>query len=399
MKITLVIPTYWTSLKSTIQKEDADAIYDHPTPLESQSSLPRLLNSLISSDLPRDSTSIIVIAAVTHHNLEEAAACKVDKITKEYQRCFNIRSFSGSNLNELLSINKNLANLLNLYGYSNIRNLGLAIAQIQNSDILVFLDDDIIIKDPIYFKKITGYIGKKYQGKLLGGVAGYYTNRAGIYLLDVNPKQWWKLFWPKEKKMNDAFKIIESKQRLVETTFAFGGNMALHWRMFEKLPFDPYITRGEDMDLLLNAKMFGFEFQLDTELKVIHLAGEEKMHWSEMRQDLYRFLYMREKMTMQKNVRNVKYIEVDALKPYPGHFLGSEMLIRFAASSSLNYLNSLIRGEIRNAKKFLCNFTRISQALHSAKKHSLDYFTFQKRWSKILPKIRDNVELQKILEN
>lgn len=399
MKITLVIPTYWTSSKSKIQRKNADATYDHPTPLESQSSLPRLLRSLINSDLPRDSTSIVVIAAVTHHKLEEKAACRVDKITEEYQSCFNIKSFSGFTLNKLLSTDENLASLLNLYGYSNIRNLGLAAAQILNSDIIVFLDDDVIVNDRAYFQKITQYIGKQSHGKFLGGVAGYYTNQAGIYRLDIDPKQWWKVFWPKEKKMNEAFKIIETKRRLVESTFAFGGNLALHWRMFERIPFDPYITRGEDMDLLLNAKMFGFEFQLDTELKVVHLPGEEKVHWSEIRQDLFRFLYMREKMISQKNVKNINHIAVDALEPYPGYFLGSEMLLRFAASSSLNCLHSLVTGEIKTAKEFLCNFTRISQALHSAKDHSLDYFVFQKRWSSILPKIRNNKEFKKILED
>jgi len=261
------------------------------------------------------------------------------------------------------------------------------------------LDDDVIVKDHAYFQKISQYIGKQSQGKLLDGVAGYYTDKVGSYLLDIDLAQWWKVFWPKERKMNEAFKIINSKRRLVETTFAFGGNMALHWRMFERIPFDPYITRGEDMDLLLNAKMFGFEFLLDTDLKVVHLPGEGKAHWSEMRQDLYRFLYMREKIVSQKHVRNIKCISADALKPYPGYFLGSETLVRFSASCCLNLLHSLVIGEIKNAREFLRNFVRISQALHLAKEHSLDYFAFQKKWSSIMPKIRDNKELKDALEN
>ena len=76
--------------------------------------------------------------------------------------------------------------------------------------------------------------------------------------------------------MNEAFKILESRETLVPTTFAFGGNMVLHWKMFENVPFDHYITRGEDMDLLVNSKMLGFQFMLDTRLRVLHLPGEGK---------------------------------------------------------------------------------------------------------------------------
>ena len=52
-------------------------------------------------------------------------------------------------------------------------------------------------------------------------------------------------------EMNEAFdKIIGTEPRLKETPFAFGGNMVIHQNLFTAVPFDPKISRGEDMDFL-----------------------------------------------------------------------------------------------------------------------------------------------------
>jgi GT2 family glycosyltransferase len=393
---TIVIPTYWTSTHLRKENIKADAVYDHPTPLQSQGTLSRLLESLKYSDLPVNSTTIVVIAATTHRTLEKNAERKLKTILDRKWN-FDIKCFSASSLKKLFSTRTNLANLLNLYGYSNIRNLGLATAQILRSDIVVFLDDDVIVKDHDHFEKVTRHLGKQHQGKLLGGVAGFYTDEAGSVFLPIKPEHLWQVFWPKERRMNEAFKIIGTKRRLVETPFAFGGNMALHWKMFERVPFDPYITRGEDMDLLLNAKMFGFEFLLNTGLKVVHLPGEEKANWSEMRQDLYRFLYMKEKMRSQRYFRNVERVPLDAFQPYPGYFLGSGMLSRFSLASSLSFLQALAAGESGDAKQLLHNFAHIPKALHSARAHALDYVAFQRRWLSIMPGIRDDKDLKSAL--
>ena len=398
MKISVVIPTYWTSTNIKIQHQIPDAIYDHPTPLESQSTLPRLLRSLKSTDIPKDSTTIAVIVAVTHQTLEEKAKEKTKKVLNSYKD-YDIKQFSASTLRKINSKDQKLAQLLRLYGYSNIRNIGLAIAQILESDVLVFLDDDVVVNDSRYFHKAQEYVGGKIGGKLLGGVAGYYVNEDGNYYLNVDLKAWWKSFWPKERKMNEAFKVIEGKQRLSETTFAFGGNMILHWKMFERVPFDPYITRGEDMDLLVNARMSGFKFMLDTELRVLHSPGEMKSRWSEMRQDLYRFLYMREKLLRQEGVKNVEKVLIKSLKPYPGYFLFPEIPFKFAISNCLNSLHSIFKRKLESFREFTQNIRHIPSALSFARKHCLDYFEFQKKWLTYMPTIRGDRGLRNILKS
>lgn len=396
MRVSVVVPTYWTSVDPIIQVQNPDAVYDHPTPLESKgSTLPRLLSNLEESDLPEGAT-IIVIVATSHRALEDKARKKTQEILSDFKK-LNIVHFSASTLRRIGSQDQMLAKLLNSYGYSNIRNLGLAIAQILKSEILVFLDDDVLVKDPRYFHKVQEHIGNKREGALLGGVAGYYTDKSGRYYLDVSPRAWWKAGWPKEKRMNEAFEIIQSGERLLETTFAFGGNMVLHWNMFEKVPFDPYITRGEDMDLLVNAKLLGFEFMLDTRLSVIHLPGEGKSLWSEMRQDLYRFLYMRKKLLLQKEKRFTD-VSIRSLLPYPGYFLGVATPFRFALCSCLNSAHSILKGNLGNFKEFSQNIFHIADAFHFAGRNSLRYFGFQRLWATHIPRIRDNRDLRGVLE-
>ncbi|RJS77971.1 hypothetical protein CW667_01805 [Candidatus Bathyarchaeota archaeon] len=398
MQISVIIPTYWTSVRQEIRCLKQDAVYDHPTPIEEQGTLSRLLNNLKKTDMPKKSTIITVITAVTHQALEKKAEEKVKRILNSYESDFNVKQFSASTLKKIETEEKSLSKLLSLYGYSNVRNLGLATAQILNSDIIVFLDDDVIVNDREYFRKATEFIGKHIEKQLVGGIAGYYVNKDGNYYLDVDRKAWWRTGWPKEEKMNLAFKVIESKRRLVETTFAFGGNMVLHRKMFEKIPFDPYITRGEDMDLLVNAKMLGFKFLLDTKLKVVHLPGKGKKLWTEMQQDLYRFLYMREKILSQKYVKNIRKLPISCLEPYPGYFLRATMPIKFALSSGLNSLHSFRKGGCESFRAFTRNLMHIPLAIKFAKEHALNYFKFQKKWAEIMPKLRECKKLKRILD-
>jgi hypothetical protein len=398
MNLSVVIPTYWTSTDVKVKSKTPDAVYDHPTSLESKSTLPRLLDNLKRSDLPQDSATVVLVVATTHEALEEKAEERTRAVLEAYKNDFRVIQFSASTLNEITSKEKDLGRVLKLYGYSNIRNIGLAIAQILKSDALVFLDDDVVIPDPDYFVKTQDYIGQKIGGKVLGGIAGYYLNEDGDYHLDVNPRAW-VVWWPKERKMNEAFEVIDSEERLVETTFAFGGNMVLHWSMFETVPFDPYITRGEDMDLLVDAKMLGFEFMVDTKLRVVHLPGKGKKLWSEMRQDLRRFLYMREKLLCQKEVKNISSVPIRSLEPYPGHFLHGGTCFRFAISSWLAGLHSICSGDWEGLREFSRNLLEIPDALDFATEHCLDYFRFQKKWATYIPRIRGNKRLGRILED
>lgn len=403
MKTILVIPTYWTVAAHQPSSKPI-AIYDHPTFINETGTLPSLLRSLEKlHSRGVDVPNIVVLIAVTHRELEKKAEEKIESILRESSNLLNLISFSSSDLKFVVSHLKKkgfseFAVLLNLIGYSNVRNVGLVIGQIMKSEAIIFLDDDEVITDENFFKKCTDFVGKKHKGRLVGGVTGYYVDSLGSYWLNDNSQEWWKTGWRKRRKMNEAFKIIKRGTRLKDTPFAFGGNMVLHKELFEKVPFDPYIPRGEDMDMLMNAKMFDFAFLLDNELSVLHSPKRLGSHWSEMRQDLYRFAYMRSKLRCLKHRKGVTPLQIESLEPYPGYFLKRDLFFKFTVSTLLSAIHSISESN-RESVEYLENIKLSLSDVHRyVKRHYKDYFHFQERWVKTTPLIRGDKLIKDYLE-
>jgi predicted GH43/DUF377 family glycosyl hydrolase len=225
--IIIAIPTYWTWEDGNPWPEDV--IYDHPTPLNQEGTLARLLESL--KVIEGSKFNVLIITAVTNPQLEEAAEAKVNGILEPFRSSFPIAQFAAS---DLVVLRERLAQLgfpeemISLRGYGNVRNIQLIAAHIIGFQVIVGLDDDEIVTDKGYLQKATEFIGKTDNGRFVGGVAP-----------EGNP------FHHKSAIMNAAIEVMEEKPgRLVETSFVFGGNMVIHRRMFEEVSFDPYITRG-----------------------------------------------------------------------------------------------------------------------------------------------------------
>ncbi|MFR7670512.1 MAG: hypothetical protein ACLU0O_07330 [Collinsella sp.] len=62
--------------------------------------------------------------------------------------------------------------------------------------------------------------------------------------------------------------------------------MALHARAFTRVAFDPFITRGEDLDYLFNMRMFGYDVWFDNEWTVRHLPPESEKRSPRFMQDV-----------------------------------------------------------------------------------------------------------------
>jgi len=398
VKTTLVIPTYWTFASHQLfSKQKPIAIYDHPTFITESGTLPRLLGSLEKLCIRGvDVPNIVVLVAVTHKELEMEAKERTESIVREHRHRLNIICFSSSDLDFIVSRLKKralskFAVPLNLLGYSNVRNIGLVIGQILGSEAVIFLDDDEVVTDEDFFRKCREFVGKKYKGRIIGGVTGYYIGSSGSYWLKDDPTEWWKTGWRKRRKMNEAFKIIEGGARLKETPFAFGGNMILCKELFEKVPFDPYIHRGEDMDMLVNARMFDFAFLLDNQLWLLHFPGYVASRWSEMRQDIYRFAYMRRKLQYQEHKNEVTPLQTKSLEPYPGYFLTRSIMFKFAVSAFLSAIHSALKSSTVESIEYLRNIKLSLSDVHNyVEKHYRDYFDFQERWAKTMPLIRED---------
>lgn len=190
--------------------------------------------------------------------------------------------------------------------------------------------------------------------------------------------------------MNKAFEIIGSKKRLNETTFALGGNLVLHKKMFQLVPFDPFIHRGEDMDLLINAKCLGFAFLLDNQLGIKHYPPP-KSHsdiWMEMRRDAYRFIYKRKKILHLIKDNKLEPDIIKLLDPYPGYFLKKDIYLKLVITSFLLGLKSIFKLKFKNSIE---HFRNIKISLIDANKYANEncrnYFQLQEKWSKLMSSI------------
>ncbi len=154
--------------------------------------------------------------------------------------------------------------------------------------------------------------------------------------------------------------------RLKPTYLGFGGNLALPAALGRRLPFDPAITRGEDTDYLLNARMFEIPFFLDNTLSIIHLPPD-KPHptWLRLRQDLVRFCYTRLKLRQQEPGPGRALVTAEEFKPYPGNFLEDDLPERAFRSHTLLALDYLAQGDSEAARQTLMNLAlmdRLEQA-------------------------------------
>lgn len=388
MRISLVIPTYWGRTKSEGWKV-GDAVYDHPTYLDEEGTLGKTLESM--KILNNKNFKLIVLVCPTCDEIEEIAVEKTKEIIKNADLNLETYLFSPQNLRDMKTIladggvgEETLA-LLNIKGYSNVRNICLYSAHILTSDVTILIDDDEIFEKPEFIDMATEYMGKRMYGKNIYGVAGYYLNRKDEYYDDVD-MQAWMTYWDRFGSKAKAFdKIISCDPRIKETPFAFGGLMVIHKNMYKIVPFDPKVTRGEDIDYLMNAKMFGFDFFLDNKLNIKHLPPP-KNHpiWKRLREDMYRFLYQKSKIDNQYETANMRKVTAEDFEPYPGDFLKNDLEDKIFKTNILLALDYLANGEVEDCKEAIQNVYLSKYEAIPKEDTFTEYRATQKKWEKII---------------
>lgn len=386
MKSVIVIPTY----HSRTEPHKEDLVYDHPTPLGENGTLGRLLESL--KVLEKSEVEVIIISCPTTPSIGKEVKDKVEKIIEPYRKKHKILHFSYPDLLRFHSFakekeGKKYIKYISLEGYSNIRNMCLILPHILNADVSILIDDDEVFEDPDFVQKALEFIGKDE----IFAVAGFYLQSHGGYKFRGR-KEWWKIFWDNTGAMNRAFKIIDNPPRLKDTPFVFGGNMIIHRRIFKEVSFDPYISRGEDIDFLCNAKSKGFKFLLDNKLSIKHLPppGQNPL-WLKMREDIKRFIYMRVKL------KRIVY-PIENTMPYPGYFLTSSLYFKIVVTNIFLWLSSIFKVRIRDSLRFIENIILINEYRRKA---SVDYLKFKEidvKWQNFMDWIaKDRDEIRAII--
>ena len=330
---TMVIPTYWGRSGADLIDSETK-VFDHPTPLDQEGTLGRLLDSLSIFD--NFQGHVVIITVANDPDIAPQVKDRVDEIIEPYRDRFRISNLDRHTLDQLRPVLKEKGlpeeslGLLNLDNYSAVRNMCSLAGILNNSAVTIFIDDDEIFIDPLFLEKVSHHIQKDFNGEPIRALAGYYL-QPDTWRLDVSKVPSWRAsHWNNAVAMNEAFeKIIGSEPRLKITPFVFGGNMTLTLDTIKATPFDPKITRGEDIDFLINLRIHGVNFYLDRELSIKHLPpGSSRPVWKKVREDILRFLYEQKKV-------NDHDMSLDDLQPYPAPFLDADLEERIVKTNEL----------------------------------------------------------------
>jgi len=379
--IWVVIPTYWG--------RSGRALYDHPTPLQGQSTLPRLLDSL-ATQINAPDFNVLVLVATVHQQENEIARERVIKLLAPYQDKLKL-SLADARTAEWIrgsSLMKSLSKLpssISMQGYGNIRNLQLLIPASMGAEVIIALDDDEVVpKD--YLTRALKWIGKKLGNRAVTGVGGPYLDSKGCPYLP-EPEMGTNLFAAKSVLINQTMRELMAKpDRLIETPMVFGGNMVFQKKLFSRVCFDPAIPRGEDIDYLINARIAGESFSFDPELVISHLPPRhyESSEYGKMKQDLIRFIYEREKLLLAG-------LNPSDFSPYPGCLLDEE-----AIHLALEALSAI--GSEALAERFGTPEEIVQEARNFAKYNLPRYFEFAKLWPDVIQDVQNNRNFKNELE-
>jgi len=387
MKTTMVIPSYWGRKKEEGWKS-TDSVYDHPTHLDGEGTLRRVLESL--TILENKNFDLVILGVATAEDIQEEMEERLEVIIKETNPAVPTHLFSYTRLKHIhthLAQNDrdDLIPLLQLDGYSNVRNLCVFVPHLLDSEVSVLIDDDEIFEDPQFMDKAKEHIGRTIGDDRVLAVAGFYINPDGDYFLHKEFLHW-MTYWDKFDCMNRAFaEIIEKEPRLIVTPFAFGGNLVIHRDLSSLIPFDPSIPRGEDIDFLINARMFGFNTYLDNTLSIKHDAPPKTYPvWRRVREDILRFVFEKNKLDSQEDIQDMVRVSAENLDPYPGEFLKDDLEEKVFWSNQMLAIDYLSQGEDKAASECLENISLAHKGLNSKTNSFQDLCNLQKKWKGLM---------------
>ncbi|MCL2391009.1 MAG: cyclic nucleotide-binding domain-containing protein [Oscillospiraceae bacterium] len=403
MRKVVLIPTYWSREKAEGWQE-GDAVYDHPTPLDDEGTLARTLESM--NKLTVKDFKLVLLICPTTPDVADAAEKRVVEIVRRVNLKAETYIFTISDLARISEIiyetdtMRRTASLLSMIGYANVRNMCLLCADILAADAAILIDDDEVFEKADWIERSVEFLGKRIYGDVVYGMAGYYINKHDQYYDDVKSESWmthWDRFGTKAKAFDE---IIGCPPRVKRTPFAFGGAMIIHRDMFQSVPFDPHVTRGEDIDYLINSRMYGFSFFLDNTLSIKHLPVPKKHpQWKRIREDIYRFVYERAKIATQYKTGNMVMVTPEDFDPYPGEFLREDLDEKIFRSNMMLAIDYMLSDDAEGAAEALNNIAISKKDAKPNFDAFSRYRSNQKLWEQISTIVSEKrYELRKIME-
>ncbi len=389
----VVIPTFWTRRsggRNRITLDEIAATYDHPTPLDEID--PPLVDCLASLREVRGLGRVVVIVAVTDPSIAHQAEDRVREIVDEFPE-IDALVFGPA---EMGSLHRRLEQLefadlidgVTLIGYGAVRNVGLIAAAVLGHDVVVFFDDDEVVLGPEFLENALYGLGERLQdGTPLLAKTGFYVDHSGNWKRH-DAAHWSDMFWRQRDAFNKAIDAVMKPPRIQRAKIAFGGIMALHRDMFSAVSFDPWVTRGEDMDYVINVRMHGGDVFIDDGWKAVHRPPEPVSEALRFRQDVYRFVYEHRKIEFAKSQVDLRQVTPQSMMPFPGEFIDSSVGWRA-------FITGMLRAISRPEKSryFQAALYSVREAGVYARENCQNYFEFQRRWPMLMERICEDVAL------
>jgi hypothetical protein len=386
----IIIPTY-VGTKRKMPSYNVVATYDHVTPLTHQGELPRCLASLRDNGI----TAPVLLLVVSESGVEREASAKIREIAAAYLEVLDIRVFDAGILAQFHARAEQLGLAaikegVSLTGYGATRNFGLLIAATLGFTEAIFIDDDEVVATPGFLEQALYGLGKlSKKGIPVLVKSGFYTDRKGRWK-SASTHVWYNRYWEQGELFNRWISKAMKAPRLSRSNVLSGGLMAIHREAYRRVSFDPWIPRGEDLDYLLNVRMYGGGVWFDNKWSVQHLPPTERNEAQRFKQDIYRWIYEHRKLEFSKTQIDLLQIQPHSLDPYPGPFLETSITTRV-------FVTALLR-TVGRANDRQGYFRAAQVARREAKAYAemfcSKYFEFQLGWGQALGALEVDPQLR-----
>jgi len=244
-KISMVVNIYIDT------NPEMENIFDHPTDFEkfdSENTFIHTLESINKLNVPSGyKFDLFVFALSVNNDISKDSQIR-EKIACMVKNCeYDVFIVTNSDIRD---INIEGHDFLSTKGYCEIRNLGFIFPYFNNSDFVVQIDDDEILREN-YLTKMVEIYENNPDIYVLNGL----YEKDGKVLVDEtddyeNLKQ--------SNAMNEDIRRLCSTDKPVEAMFGLGGNMTFKREFFSQICYPENLPRGEDFALLLAASLIFF---------------------------------------------------------------------------------------------------------------------------------------------
>lgn len=384
----VVIPTFFSGKRRTRRNSSVTGVYDHATDVDAQGELDRCLTSL---EAVKD-VGLVMVLVAAEGGVEDRAEEKVQAAVDAHPD-LNVMVIGRP---ELQLVRKRLEALglpsfnheVALQGYGAVRNLSLLLAGVLGFDAVVFLDDDEVIEDPDFLKAAMYGLGKRTKkGFPILAKTGFYLNEKGSYRSSWEDK-WYDRFWKQASAFNEWIETAMRAPRLSRSNHVCGGVLTLHKEAFKRIPFDAWIPRGEDLDYMIDLRLYGSDVWFDNRWVLRHLPPAGMSEGNRFRQDIFRWLYEYSKLEYSRALIDLQPVRAASLEPYPGPFLRPGLAKRIRTTA---FLRSLGRADKKGYRAAARSAT--GEALDYAGRNCAKYFEFQPQWADAMARLEGDEEL------